>query len=381
MYRNLSPRTRFLMVTDTAMTRKGDRLYAFGPVVRELEVFAELFDEVVWIGFDRPDMRRDPVMEPVPQEVRCILLPRSGGDTAVAKLGVLRRTPIMLRHIVREVLRADVIHTRAPSSPAFLGILLSFFFKKKKIWWHKYAGNWGQERPPRFFGIQRAWLKKARHAKVTINGRWPGQPAHCLSFENPCLDSEERKNGLESLLQKDYTGTLNICFVGHLSAAKGAGVLLEALLRYEDQRINALHLIGDGPLRSSWEEKKRLFPFEVILHGQVNRKQVGEIISECHVIILPSQSEGFPKVIAEGANYGCVPVVSDISSIGQYIRHGENGFLLSPRRLEKGLLREDLQTILDLEDLKPLAESAYNMAGAFTFDRYRERIVTEILGN
>ena len=41
-------------------------------------------------------------------------------------------------------------------------------------------------------------------------------------------------------------------------------------------------------------------------------------------------SEGFPKVIAEAMNFGCLPIVSNISSIGQYVKDGENGFLISP---------------------------------------------------
>lgn len=366
------------MVTDTAMVRKNGRVYAFGPVVRELDVFHELFRSIEWIGFDRPDLHDDPVLLPVPDYVQCFLLKRSGGHSILSKLGVLFQTPAMAWRILKSLKGNQVIHTRAPSSPAFIAAFLSILFWKK-IWWHKYAGNWGEVNPPFFYGLQRQWLTKAAWSKVTINGRWPGQPAHCLSFENPCLDEEERRKGSQSLRQKDYTGVLNICFAGHLSAAKGADILLEALMRYKGQRINALHLMGDGPLRPYWEEKKTQFSFEVVLHGQVNRAQVGKIMSECHVIMLPSQSEGFPKVIAEGANYGCVPVVSDISSIGQYIRHGENGFLLSPKRLKEGKLMEDLGPILNMTDLKPLALAAHDMASAFTFEYYLDKINREIL--
>lgn len=370
------------MVTDTAMVRKAGRVYAFGPVVRELEVFAGIFGEIVWIGFDRPDMEDDPILMPVPDVVRCILLPRSGGDTAAAKLGVLRRTPHMLRHIVREVLRADVIHTRAPSSPAFLAILLSFFFKKSKIWWHKYAGNWGQERPPRFFGIQRAWLLKARHSKVTINGRWPGQPAHCLSFENPCLSKAERAQSEVLIRAKSYEGPLNLCFVGRVDAAKGIPALIEALDRLSDagrRRMARLHIVGEGPLREALALAARAWPFETTLHGALSPEGVRRVMAQCHVQVLPSQAEGFPKVIAEGANYGCVPLVSDVSAISQYIFHGQNGFLIQPGRLQAGGLHEDLEAVLQRGDLFEIALEASKMAGAFTFARYGERIRREIL--
>ena len=54
------------------------------------------------------------------------------------------------------------------------------------------------------------------------------------------------------------------------------------------------------------------------------------IYSKCDFIILPSKSEGFPKVIGEAMNYGCIPIVSDVSCISQYIQNGVNGFLIKP---------------------------------------------------
>ena len=370
------------MVTDTAMARKGDQIYAFGPVVRELDVFQSLFGQIVWIGFDRPDMADDPVMLPVPEALRCILLPRSGGDSAAAKLGVLLRAPQMLQPILREVARADVIHTRAPSSPAFLALLSSFFFKKNKIWWHKYAGNWGQKNLPRFFGIQRYWLRKARHCRVTINGRWPDQPAHCLSFENPCLSGEERERGMGVIRSKSYEERLDLCFVGRLDATKGIPELIAAFDRLGDPtRIARLHVVGDGPLRAVLTSAARSWPFETRIYGSQSRSEVGRIMSECHLQLLPSRAEGFPKVIAEGANYGCVPVVSDISGIAQYVQDGVNSFLMRPERLDAGLLHEDLAYILAQANLREMALSAWEMAEAFTFVRYGERIRREILSH
>ena len=366
------------MVTDTAMVRKDGRIYAFGPVVRELDVFLELFESVKWIGFDRPDLHDDLIMIPVPEEVECIPLPRSGGTGLLKKLGVLIRIPLMTVHIIRCMLRHEVIHTRAPSNPAFIAALLSFFFRNK-TWWHKYAGNWVEEKPPIVYGMQRHLLKRLFWSKVTINGRWLGQPEHCLSFENPCLDEGERKRGAVAIRQKNYEAPLELCFVGALTAAKGVDKLLEAISHLPKERIACLHLVGDGPLRKACEEKAETAPFPLKVHGLLNREQVGSIMEVCHLVILPSQSEGFPKVIAEGANYGCVPVVSDVSALGQYIIPAENGFLLSPARLEQGKLADDLRDILAGSNLKKQAIAAYDMASDFTFNHYNDRIRQEIL--
>ena len=103
-------------------------------------------------------------------------------------------------------------------------------------------------------------------------------------------------------------------------------------------------------------------------------------MSLCHIIVLPSKAEGFPKVIAEAANYGCVPVVSDISALGQYICEGINGFLIPPKRLYEGKLIEDLVAILKRKDLDKVAQASYEMADDFTFEKYIFRIKKEILG-
>ena len=367
------------MVTDTAMVCKDDKVYAFGPVVRELDVFLELFGTVRWIGFDRPDLCDDPVMLPVPEAVQCILLQRSGGDSLLKKGGVLARVPWMGWQILRQVVRHEAIHTRAPSSPAFIAALLSFFFRKK-IWWHKYAGNWGQEGPPFFYGLQRAWLKKATWGKATINGRWPEQPAHCLSFDNPCLSEEERSAGRKVLESKSFDGPLNICFTGHLSIPKGANYLLDALPLWSGRGLlGAVHIVGDGPLRTKFEQIADQLDYPLILHGYLPGREVAKVMAACHLQVLPSRSEGFPKVIAEGANYGCVPVVSDISAIGQTVQHGVHGFLLSPDRIQAGYLAEDTAAILRAPNLAELAWAAYQLAERFTFERYKERIQREIL--
>lgn len=366
------------MVTDTAMVRKDGVVYAFGPVVRELGVFLELFDKIQWVGYSRPDMVDDLIMIPVPSQVDCVLFCATGGNSIIKKLTVILYFPFMFWHIMKRVSQHEVIHARAPSSPAFIAVLLSPFFRSK-IWWHKYAGNWVEESPPFFYSLQRELLKKVMRSKVTINGNWLNQPKHCLSFENPCLDNQERKRGALVIKNKNYDSKLELCFVGALTDAKGVNRLLEAIPQLHRERIACIHFVGDGPLRGACDELAKTTQFHVKVHGFLSRKSVSSILETSHLLVLPSRSEGFPKVIAEGANYGCVPIVSNISALNQYILPNQNGFLLSPERLEQNKLAEDLNNILLSAKLKKLAIAAYDMAEAFTFNHYYSRIRQDIL--
>jgi glycosyltransferase involved in cell wall biosynthesis len=367
------------MITDTSMVLRDGQVYAFGPVVRELFVFEELFKSITWIGFNRLDLLNDNSMLPVPCTVNCIMLNASGGKTFFKKLGVLMQTPNMFYHILKNILRTDVIHVRAPSTPAIIAILLSFIFTNK-IWWNKYAGNWGEPKPPFSYNLQRYLLRNAKFSKVTVNGIWDKQPKHLLSFENPCLNLDNRIDGKSILKYKKYTPKFHLCFVGHLTFLKGADILLEALKDLKNiTLIDTVHIIGSGELYQEFQKLCSEVNFKIIFHGYISNSEVHEVMKLSHFLILPSRSEGFPKVVAEASNYGCIPIVSDISSISQIVLHNRNGFLLHLHRLENRLLSKDLLDILYFNNLHQVAHEAFEVGELFTFQRYATRIKEQII--
>ena len=90
-------------------------------------------------------------------------------------------------------------------------------------------------------------------------------------------------------------------------------------------------------------------------------------------------SEGFPKVIAEAMNYGCLPIVSNVSSIGQYI-NVNNGFIVKPTTAQKLTdILEDIVQEKKEKHLKEKAIKAYKVAKNFTFEHYNFRIWHEVL--
>ncbi|MEZ4692123.1 MAG: glycosyltransferase [Ignavibacteria bacterium] len=85
----------------------------------------------------------------------------------------------------------------------------------------------------------------------------------------------------------------------------------------------------------------------------------------------------FPKVIAEAAACGCVPIVSDVSSIGQYF-NDSNGFLL------KDITSDELAIIIyfalnDRAKLKNMSIECLKVAELFTFRKYMDDLKTKIL--
>jgi glycosyltransferase involved in cell wall biosynthesis len=362
-------RKKLTIVSDTAIFFENGNYYAFGPVVNELESFEHLFDKIVWIGFNRPDKKEDLSMKAIAsKKVQVVLLPQIGGKTFLSSLNILFHYPMMFFSILKNILKADVIHTRAPSHPAFIAALISFVVRNR-IWWNKFAGSWDSSTLPFFYRVQKNVLIKAIHTKVTINGFWKNQPSHCLSFENPCLTYDDIASGKKIAAHKSFKGPFVFCFVGRLEAAKGMDRIISALQDISKDNIGKIHFIGDGPETENYKKAIEFLGDKAVFHGFLNKNGVHELLAASHFLLLPSNSEGFPKVIAEGACYGVIPVVSSVGSVSHYINE-RNGFLwdMSSARTYTEVLAEALHN--NAEVLKDTSNTIVELAEKFTFDNY-----------
>lgn len=382
MSANISERPKLLIVSDTAVYRAPEgRIVAFEPVIREIEHIAHLFESVTWIAYQYPlhsGVRNARSVSGV--EIKYVLLPAVGGKGLFQRLRIIFTYLRLAFMVPYYISRADVIHTRGPSHPALVAIICSIINCKNKIFWHKYAGNWIRKDDPLSYKMNKYFLGKARRSKVTINGQWSDQPKHILSFENPCLTEQERIEGEKIRKAKNYEGKLDFVFVGQLTESKGVGIIIEAFRQLKDEpRIRMMHLVGDGPERLRFEKLAWEAGINCRFYGFLPREEVNKVLASSHVLLLPSESEGFPKVIAECANYGCVPVVSDISCIAQYVRNYINGFVMSS--LDIMGLTTSIKQLMSLSsiEIKMLAKNSSKMSESFTYDHYYRRLKKEIL--
>ena len=372
MYKKLT------IVSDTAIYEKNGKYFAFGPVVREIEAIEYLFEKIIWIGYKRNDRINDLSMVEIRSEkIKIVLLKKNGGKTLFSMLELIFQYPIMFFTILKNIYNSRVIHTRAPSHPAFIATVLSFFMKNK-IWWHKFAGSWNATTLPFFYKFQRDLLLKAKHSKVTINGFWDNQPKHCLSFENPCLTSSDIISGKKNIENKNFNGKFTLCFVGRLDETKGVDVILQSLKNVDLEKIEKVHFIGSSKKRSYFEEKATFLKGKVIFHGFMDSERVHQILKLSHFLLLPSKSEGFPKVIAEAACYGTIPIVSNVGSISHYI-NDSNGFLWNRDSI---LSYEEVLNsafIGDVNLLENMSKKLFKLAEKFTFTNYISKLKSEIL--
>ncbi|MFC4739549.1 glycosyltransferase family 4 protein [Flavobacterium ponti] len=374
MYKTLT------IVSDTAICYKNGTYYGFNAVVNEIKSFENLFDKIIWIGYNYPERHSDKTLiEIESKNVEVVLLKKLGGKSIFALIAILLNYPLIFFKILKYIREADVVHTRAPSHPAFIATVISFFWKNK-IWWHKFAGSWNAETLPFFYKFQRNLLVRAKHSKVTINGFWDNQPKHCLSFENPCLTTDNIIRGKEIIQFKKFDGRFTLCFIGRLDESKGVDVILASLKQIDLDKIEKIHFIGNSnSTKRSFFEKEALFLNDkAIFHGFLGKDKVHQILSESHFLLLPSKSEGFPKVIAEAACYGTIPIVSTVGSIPHYITDS-NGFLWDK---EVAISFEEILMSAFEEKVNFLENKSRNLsilAEKFTFTNYLTKLKSDIL--
>lgn len=370
-----------LVISDTPLYHNlgKQRLEVFEPTLREVESLCFLFKSVRWLGYDfrkpNPGHARAPLNEKIVLQVLPTAL---GGKGIINKLKIIPFLPFLIKDIYSAIRDADVVHTRGPSVPAFLGIILSFILGKK-IYWHKYAGNWIEPSPPFMYALQKRLLIRARHSRVTINGRWPDQPAHVISLENPCFTRAEWEAARADGRIKHFSSELVLCFSGLVAESKGVPQMLRALrcLKLTNRTIKKIVIAGRGPDLELARSIARVLPVPVEFKGYLKRGQLNDVYRESHVLLLPSRTEGFPKVVAEAASFGCIPVVTNVSSIGQYVINGENGFLLEDNQ-ERTISRV-LEKLLSEDDLKAISEKALEMSERFTYERFVAAIQRTVL--
>lgn len=352
-------------------------IVGWGPTVSEINHLAAHFDAIYHVAMLYNSEAPPSSLPYLHDNIIFVSLPPSGGTTALSKLKILWQAPKTIAVVQKTLKNVDAFQLRVPTGiGVYLIPYLTYFSKKQG--WYKYAGNWNQENAPLGYRLQRSLLKKQTR-KVTINGTWPEQPEHCYTFENPCLTLEERIEGIKVIQQKNYEGPFVFCFVGRLDDAKGVQRILDAFSIVPVKWLKSIHFIGDGERLEAYKAQCLALELPATFHGFLPRKKVFDIYKESDFLLLPSTaSEGFPKVIAEGMNFGCIPVVSDVSSIGQYI-NPTNGYVLSITNAEQ--LASTLQEIWKAtpKQFKKKATQGYSVASKFTFAHYNHHILNNIL--
>ncbi len=351
----------------------------WGPTINEINFVSNHFQEVVHIACLHKTKASNSSVPYKRDNIKFVAIEPFGGVSVKQKLSIFTQIPGIIAKINQNLENVSHIQMRLPMGIGILLLPYFAWFKKRNFQlWIKYAGSWNDPNMPWGFYIQKQFLiYNFAKAKVTINGFWNNQPKHCISFENPCLTLEQIEEGKELIRTKKFDKKFKLIFVGRLEEAKGLTTLLNTLTSYKIENIDEIVFIGDGPNREMYESKMIDTGIKSRFLGARPGEDVHMELKNSHFLLLPSKEEGFPKVIAEAACYGVIPITSNVGSIAHYINE-TNGFVwdINGEITYESIFFSALNT--SNIQLEKLSKNLEKVANLFTFDNYIHKLKTQI---
>ena len=159
-----------------------------------------------------------------------------------------------------------------------------------------------------------------------------------------------------------------VLFVGVLERYKGVDVLAEAWSRVKGA---TLHVVGDGP------ESPVIERMNVEWSRRLTQEEVVTALDQASVLVLPSRSEGLPRIVIEAFCRGRAVVATRVGGSPDIVENGVSGLLVppeDPRRLAEALNR----CIADEQLLKHLGAGA--RASAEPWLQTPEQFASKMLG-
>lgn len=362
---------RLLIISDTAISKKNGKQIVLEAPLREIESISSDYSEIIWIGFRKKGLERSS-RAPVNKNIKLLEVSASGGNTFIEKIKILLHLFSYTKTIYSQMKNADILHVRLPSVPGIIAILLNYFLKIN-LGWIKYAGTW-TEKAPLSYMLQRSFLKIYKQLPITILSKKKSFK-NLIYIPNPVYNRSELFKNKKISGVKDFSHKLNLIFVGSLNNNKRPTLIINAISKFiNNEKFGFLNIIGGGELHEILKNKISGLENKIFIRGICNRKELDEYYSLSHILICPSKSEGFPKVIAEAMSFGCIPVATSLDGIKEIIEHKKTGLLIDEKHIQKNL-ENTLKIIFQNEKLiTTISRNTKSLVNQFTYENFRDSI-------
>jgi glycosyltransferase involved in cell wall biosynthesis len=186
--------------------------------------------------------------------------------------------------------------------------------------------------------LQLALMRRPRVRVITNGeelyhryGRPPGTAAVSASLWESEIDSVVRR--------RERDGRPRLLFVGYLRPEKGIDTLVDAFRIIRRKLPEAeLHIVGAQDLQAGGaaeELRKQVgrddLKDSVRLLGRIPLgPELFQTFADADVLLLPSRSEGTPRVLNEARAFGCPVVASAVGGIKTSVEDGVDGLLVPP---------------------------------------------------
>jgi glycosyltransferase involved in cell wall biosynthesis len=305
---------RLVIITGVIHYRHRGQLWAYGPYVREIEMWADLFSEVRLAAACRDETPPSDCLPIQRANVSVSVKSEVGGAGLLQKAPYLWNLPVMVWQLIQDLMWADAVHVRSPANLALLGMLLAPIFSSRMVC--KYAGQWvAYPGEPVTVRLQRALLASFWwRGPVTVYGRWPNQPSHVVPFFSSAMSEQQLTRAKKASAQKRFEHPLRVLYVGRLSKPKNVSALLRAVAQANASGAQlTCAIVGEGKELSHLQQLASELGIEreIEFAGGLDHERVLERFQHAHILVLASESEGWPKSLVEGMAHGLICVGSN----------------------------------------------------------------------
>lgn len=202
-----------------------------------------------------------------------------------------------------------------------------------------------------------AFICNSRTTRISVENLLPDQRPTMVAYPGgDRLMPDLSQHTIVARAQKP--GPLRILFVGNLIRRKGLHTLLAAL-DYLPARRWQLDIVGDPEVDPGYVRRaitpaiRRINQGQITRHGVISNWALSALYAQSHVLVMPSEYEGFGIVYLEAMGFGLPVIGSTAGAASEIITHGKNGFRLPPSNVlslakHLHLLSEDRRLLLRL---------------------------------
>jgi glycosyltransferase involved in cell wall biosynthesis len=366
----------FVIITHVPHIKVQNSYFAYGPYVREMNIWIKRADKVIIVAPKTTVATTVIDLEYDHQNIEFVAIDSFDLLSLKAIFLAIIKTPKISWRIYTNMKKASHIHLRCPGNVGLLGSFVQVLFPMK-IKTAKYAGNWDpKSKQPWSYRLQKWIISNAfltRNMQVLVYGEWEGMTKNIKPFFTATYKEEEKA----PIVSKDLNGTIDFIFVGGLVKGKNplyAVQLVEAL--FKKGHTVTLRLFGEGTERKIVEHyilENNLGKI-ISLKGNQTKEILKMAYQSSHFVILPSESEGWPKALAEGMFWGCVPITTSVSCVPFMLDYGKRGLLLT-WDLEKDL-QQISYCISNKERYLAMTVAGYKWSQQFTLNLFEQKIIS-----
>ena len=160
----------------------------------------------------------------------------------------------------------------------------------------------------------------------------------------------------------------HILYIGSLHRGKNVINLVKTFKILDNYTLD---IIGKGPDEENLKQIVKEFNLNVNFLGLFPNNEIPEIINQYNIFLLPSISEGNPKVLLEAMSCGIACIGTNIEGINNIIKHKVNGILCDtdPESIA--------EAVLSLDNNKQLMQKIAKNAREYILDNCSLKAITQ----